>query len=160
MTSSDDLIRAARAASEDVPARPRRGLAVVTCMDARVDPWRLLGAGPGDIHVIRNAGGVVTEDVIRSLTVSQRKLGTTAIDLIMHTGCGMLGLDERAFAHEIRRAEPTAEVPRFYAFGSLERELGRGVEILRASPLLTARGRIRGQIYDVATHRLRTVIGL
>ena len=160
MTSSSDLIRAARAANEDLPARPRRGLAVVACMDARVDPWRLLGAEPGDIHVIRNAGGVVTGDVIRSLTVSQRKLGTTAVDVIMHTECGMLGLDERAFAQEIQRAEPTAEVPRFHAFGSLERELARGIEVLRASPLLPARTRIRGQIYDIATHRLRTVIGL
>jgi carbonic anhydrase len=160
MTSSNDLIRAARSASEDVPARPRRGLAVVTCMDARVDPWRLLGAGPGDLHVIRNAGGVVTGDVLRSLTVSQRRLDTTAIDVIMHTECGMLGLDERALATEILRADPAAEVPRFHAFGSLERELARGIEVLRASPLLPARGRIRGQVYDVASQRLRTVIGL
>lgn len=129
-------------------------------MDARVDPWRLLGAEPGDIHVIRNAGGVVTGDVVRSLTISQRKLGTTAIDVIMHTECGMLGLDERALAREIQRAEPTAEVPRFRAFGSLERELNRGIEVLRASPLLPARARIRGLIYDVATHRLQTVVGL
>lgn len=129
-------------------------------MDARVDPWRLLGAGPGDIHVIRNAGGVVTGDVVRSLAVSQRRLGTTAVDLIMHTDCGMLTLDERALAREILRAEPAADIPRFHAFGSLERELARGVDVLRASPLLAARAQIRGMVYDVATQRLRTVVGL
>ena len=103
---------------------------------------------------------MATDDALRSLTVSQRKLGTTAIDVIMHTECGMLGLDERALTSEILRSEPAADVPRFHSFGSLERELARGVEVLRASPLLPARGRIRGQVYDIATQRLRTVIGL
>jgi carbonic anhydrase len=119
----------------DLGPRPRKKLAVVTCMDTRIHPYELLGLEPGDAHIVRNAGGIVTDDVIRSLTVSQRKLGTEEVALIMHEDCGMQGADEPG------------------AFDDLEAELRRGMERLRSE--LPAGDRIRGLIFDPASGALR-----
>jgi carbonic anhydrase len=120
-------------------ARPQKGLAVVACMDARLNPYELLGLEAGDAHIIRNAGGVVTDDVVRSLRVSQRMLGTEEVVVIMHEDCGMQGADEPC------------------AFDDLEAELQRGVERLRSSSELPARDRIRGLIFDPGSGALREV---
>src|SRR6266567_4941993 len=106
MTATDDALKhadahAASFEATDLTAAPTRRLAVVACMDARLIPTRLLGLEPGDAHVIRNAGGIVTEDTIRSLAISQRRLGTTEVLLIQHTGCGLHGLDDGEFHAEL-----------------------------------------------------------
>jgi carbonic anhydrase len=119
-------------------ARPRRGIAVLTCMDARIEPLSLLGLEVGDAHVIRNAGGLVTEDAIRSLGVSQRALGTTEVVVVMHEDCGMQGAP--------------ADVG---GFEDLEAALRDGIERLRASEKLVARDRIRGLVFDPASGELR-----
>ena len=123
-------------------ARPRRKLAVLTCMDARIEPLSLLDLGVGDAHVIRNAGGLVTDDALRSLGISQRALGTEEIVLVMHEDCGMQGAP--------------AEVG---GFDDLEAALRDGMERLRASEGLTARDQIRGFIFDPDTGELREVGG-
>jgi carbonic anhydrase len=119
-------------------ARPRRGLAVLTCMDARIEPLSLLGLEVGDAHVIRNAGGLVTGDAIRSLGVSQRALGTTEVVVVMHEDCGMQGAPEDVGG-----------------FQDLEAALRGGLERLRASEELIARDRIRGLIFDPGSGQLR-----
>ncbi len=96
MTASEELVRRAKNSVFGSSPRPKKRLAVVTCMDGRIDPLRILAMSLGDIHVIRNAGGIVTEDVLRSLLVSQRMLGTREVLIFMHTDCGLYGLDERA----------------------------------------------------------------
>lgn len=159
MTSSDELIRQARRGGEAPVARePSRRLAVVTCMDARIDPLAALGLAFGQAHVIRNAGAVVTPDVIRSVAVSQRRLGTTAIDLMMHTDCGMLGLDEEVLRREIAADAGQSAGIAFHAFDDLHGELRRGVDALRRSPALAARTGVRGLVYDVVTHRTTVVV--
>jgi carbonic anhydrase len=155
VTSSDELLRRARATTVPQSARPRRRLAVVTCMDTRIDPLVVLGAAVGDLHVIRNAGGVVTGDVVRSLAVSQRRLGTTAVDVVMHTDCGTMALDEKALRAEI--GDSDAARMRFHTFTDLHEELRRGVAALRGAPALLHRDRIRGLIYDVDALTLTTV---
>ncbi|GMQ84840.1 MAG: carbonic anhydrase [Acidimicrobiia bacterium] len=149
------MVRAAQAALNAPEISPTRRLAVVTCMDARVDPWRILRAGPGEINVIRNAGGVVTEDVIRSVFVSQRQLGTNKIMVLMHTDCGMEGADEGAIAaaaHEELGAQ--VDFP-LGSFDEVHAELGRGVATLRNHPLIT--GTVTGVIYNVASDAVHTL---
>jgi carbonic anhydrase len=119
-------------------ARPRRGIAVLTCMDARIEPLSMLRLEVGDAHVIRNAGGRVTEDAIRSLGVSQRELGTTEVVVVMHEDCGMQGAPEDVGGFE-----------------DLEAALREGLERLRSSEELVARDRIRGLVFDPATGELR-----
>jgi len=130
------------------PARPIQRLAVVTCMDARIDPARLLGLEPGDAHVLRNAGGAITADVRRSLVISQRLLGTREIKIIRHTGCGMLGLDEAL------RDDLAAEVGehtdwQVHGFDDLEGDLLAALAELRADPFLLHTDEIHGYVYDV-----------
>ena len=130
------------------PARPTRRLAVVTCMDARIDPARLLGLEPGDAHVLRNAGGAITADVRRSLVISQRLLGTREIKIIRHTGCGMLGLDEAL------RDDLAAEVGehvdwQVHGFADLEGDLLAALDEVRADPFLLHTDEIHGYVYDV-----------
>jgi carbonic anhydrase len=130
------------------PARPIRRLAVVTCMDARIDPARLLGLEPGDAHVLRNAGGAITADVRRSLVISQRLLGTREVKIIRHTGCGMLGLDEAL------RDDLAAEVGehadwQVHGFADLEGDLLAALDELRADPFLLHTDQIAGYVYDV-----------
>jgi carbonic anhydrase len=128
-------------------------------MDARLDPRSVLGLADGDAHVIRNAGGIVTDDAIRSLAISQRLLGTEEIVLLHHTDCGMLGLDEGEVRREIA-AETGFEPPwDVGAFDDLEGSVRESIARIVASPFLPRRDRIRGLIYDVATGRLREVQG-
>lgn len=137
---------------------PKRSLAVLACMDARVDPFRVLRAALGDIHVIRNAGGLVTDDALRSLVISQRFLNTNRIIVMMHTDCGMQGLDDdvaaAAIAEDVGRRPPFA----LGGFDDLESELLQGVERLRGSDLLLHRDQISGSVYDVTTHTLKSVV--
>ena len=126
-------------------------------MDARVDPYRALGLTLGDAHVIRNAGGVVTAEVIRSLTISQHKLGTTEVVLIGHTGCGLEGLDSDEFASKLE--EETRE-PRDWsiaAFEEVDTSVREGIERIKSSPFLSRAESVRGFVYDVNTGALREV---
>lgn len=143
--------------NRDLPAPPSKKLAIVACMDARIRVHELLGLREGDAHVIRNAGGVVTDDTIRSLAVSQRKLGTQSVMVIQHTQCGMNGLDEEAFRSELARdagAEPDWPIG---AFPDLEQSVRESVERLSSSPYLLHRDAVRGFVYDVRSGRLREV---
>ncbi|HSF87267.1 MAG TPA: carbonic anhydrase [Acidimicrobiia bacterium] len=159
MTSSGDLVRQAKAGFKGGGSKvPRRNLALVTCMDARVDPLRALSLDLGDAHVLRTAGGVVTGDVIRSLVVSQRLVETRRVDVMMHTDCGMAGLDEAELAARIASDTGRPYSHGFRGFASLEAELRRGVERLRKEPALPHRDLIRGLVYDVETGRVRTVV--
>jgi carbonic anhydrase len=141
-------------------AAPLTGLAVVACMDARLDIEESLGLRTGDAHIIRNAGGLVTDDVIRSLIVSQRLLGTTEVVLIEHTRCGLHGADEAAIQADLAAATGVpleeARIP-LGSFADLEANLRAQVEILREHPLL-GEGPVHGLIFDVATGRLHEVV--
>lgn len=145
---------AAHFTGADLAAAPARRLAVVVCMDARIDVLGVLGIRVGDAHVLRNAGGVVTEDVIRSLALSQWRLGTREIVLVHHTNCGLEGLDEEEFKQELRAetgAEPEWSLESFQdPFASV----GESIRRLQSTPFLLYRDRIRGFVYDVKTGRL------
>jgi len=143
----------------ELEAHPSRPVVLVTCMDARIDPALALGLVPGDAHVLRNAGGLVTDDVVRSLAISQHALGTREVMVVQHTKCGMHGLDENALALRIEAAAgtpPNANV-RFGAFTDLDTSVRASVARLRASSLLLHRDRIRGFVYDVDSGRVREV---
>jgi carbonic anhydrase len=132
-------------------------VAVVACMDARVDPYRVLGLQPGEAHVIRNAGGVVTDEVIRSLTISQHKLGTTEVILIGHTDCGLEGLDQDEFA---RKLAAETHAPRDWsiaAFEDVEQSIRDSIAQIKANPFLTRAESVRGFVYEVNTGALREV---
>ena len=137
---------------------PKLGVAIVTCMDARIDPVRIFGLEPGDAHVLRNAGGVVTEDVIRSLMVSQRMLGTRAVMLIHHTRCGALGLQEEAvkaqIASEVGMRPPFA----LEGFSDLDDDVRQSLARVRHSPFLPHRSAVRGFVLDIDDGRLREVV--
>jgi carbonic anhydrase len=137
-------------------AAPVQKVAVVSCMDARLDLHELLGLQLGDIHLIRNAGGVVTDDVIRSLTISQRHLGTRGVVLIHHTGCGMLTVTED-FRHEL--ADLTGQRPAWAveAFNDLDSDVRQSMNRVRTSPFLLSGDNVRGFVHDVATGLLREV---
>jgi carbonic anhydrase len=139
-------------------AVPRRHLAIVTCMDTRLDAYAMLGLHLGDAHVIRNAGGRVTDDVLRSLIVSIEVLGTTAVAVIQHTDCGMAKTTDdelRAIVRERRGVDP--EPVRFLTIDDHADTIRADVEALRASPFLPAEIDIRGFLYDVKTGRLTAV---
>ena len=142
--------------SVDLPSPPSKGLVIVACMDARMDLHRILGLEPGEAHVIRNAGGVVTEDVLRSLAVSQHALGTRTLLLVHHSGCGMLGLDEADLKRNIEKE--TGHSPDFPlgAFTSLEDSLRSSIERVRTSGFLRF-DVVRGFVYDVRTGLLKEV---
>jgi carbonic anhydrase len=126
-------------------------------MDARLDLFGVLGLQIGDAHVLRNAGGVVTDDVIRSLSISQRKLGTREVMVVQHTGCGMLTITDDGFKAEVEAdtgLRPTWSVE---ALTDTDADLCQSVRRVRTSPFLPHRDRVRGFVYDVATHRLREV---
>lgn len=158
MTGSDDLIRQARSVTEGgLPKFPRKATAVIACIDSRIAPNRILGGEQGDYHVMRNAGGLVTDDAVRSLMVSQF-YGTSQIIVMMHTDCGAM-----AYPADAERARLEGEVGKriafdMHPFDDLETELRRGVRLLRETPLLPHRERIKGVIYDVTTGRRRTVV--
>lgn len=151
---SDLLARNARYAeeftSDEMPAAPRRHLAVVACMDARMDVYRILGLGPGESHVIRNAGGIVTDDVIRSLCLSQRLLGTREIMLLHHTNCGLESLSETTLRAELT-ADTGHEPP--WAIGAFQDpydDVRHSIRRLVESPFLSHKQHIHGFVYDVS----------
>ena len=141
------------------PMPPGKKVAVVACMDARIETGRLLGLEEGDAHVIRNAGGVITEDVIRSLAISQRLLGTTEIVLIHHTDCGMLTFKDDALKAQIE--EDTGLRPPFAleAFSQLEDDVRQSIRRIQSSPFVPHKDDIRGFVYDVESGRLNEVDG-
>jgi carbonic anhydrase len=140
-----------------MPPRPRRKLAVVACMDARLDPARLLDLEEGDAHVIRNAGAVITDDALRSLAISQNLLGTEEIVLMAHTDCGMLTLSDDEFADRLERETGSRPSWRAHAFSDLEQAVRDGIERIRSSPFVPRADRVRGFVYEVETGRLREV---
>lgn len=160
----DELLSRNAAAADaaeprELPAPPSLRVAVLTCMDARIDVYRALGLTPGEAHVLRNAGGVVTDDVIRSLAISQRRLGTTAVMLVHHTRCGMAGLDEEELRREL--AEAAGEPPPFAlgGFEDVEADVRESIERVRGSAFLAHRDDVRGFVIDVDTGRLSEVSG-
>jgi len=148
---------AATFAKGDLPVRPASRLAVVACMDSRLDLFALLGLGEGEAHIIRNAGGVVTDDTIRSLTISQRLLGTEEILLVHHTDCGMLTITEDAFRQEI--LEDTGIRPPWAAeaFTDLDTDVRQSIARIKASPFIPRTDQVRGFVYEVETGKLREV---
>lgn len=152
------IVRNERYASErhdaSVPGKPSRGLAVVACMDCRIDVEVVLGLEPGDSHVIRNAGGIVTDDVIRSLCLSQRALGTREIVLIHHTKCGVQGLDEPALMADIESETGERPTWSFGSFADPEQDVRDSIARLTASPFVPESGHIRGFVFDVDDGRL------
>lgn len=141
---------------DDLPSQPARKLAVLACMDARLDVNRILGLKGGDAHVIRNAGGVVTEDAIRSLVISQRLLGTEEIMVIQHIGCGMLTFKDDAVKAEIERDTGLRPDFALEAFPDLEQNVRQSLARIQASPFIPSK-QARGFIYDVATGGLNEV---
>jgi len=137
--------------------QPRRQLAVVTCMDSRLDVFAALGLRDGEAHVLRNAGGVITDDVIRSLSVSQRRLGTRAVMLIHHTDCGMQTLTDDGFRAELQEATGVAPSFAIESFVDLDADVRQSILRVRRSTFLLHRDRVRGFVYDVDTHALREV---
>ena len=141
----------------NLPAPPVRKAAVVACMDARLDIARLLGLEEGDAHVIRNAGGVVTDDVLRSLLISQRLLGTREIVLVQHTGCGMLTFRDDDVKDAIESETGLRPPFALEGFADLEKNVRQSIRRIRACPFIPVKDSIRGFIYEVETGRLREV---
>jgi carbonic anhydrase len=159
LIANNQAFAAGPPAAGGLDARPRRGVAVVTCMDARLDVFAALGLEIGDAHVLRNAGGVVTDDVIRSLAISQRRLGTSAVMLIHHTGCGMQLLTDDEFRAELQEETGIAPAFAIESFTDAEANVRQSIERVRRSPFLPHRDDVRGFVYDVESHRLREVRG-
>jgi carbonic anhydrase len=162
MSTTDQLVEnasayAARFDKHDLPMPPARKVAIVACMDARLNPYGLLGLAEGDAHVIRNAGGAVTPDVIRSLAISQRLLGTEEVVLIHHTGCGMLTFRDDEFRDAIERETGIRPDWPAESFTDLEQDLRQSVARIRASPFIPHTNAVRGFVYEVETGRLREV---
>jgi len=162
MSQTDELLKNNEAYAEKfdkggLPLPPARKVAVVACMDARLNPSYLLGLEEGDAHVIRNAGGVITDDEIRSLAISQRLLGTEEIILIHHTDCGMLTFKDDDFKQQIQ--DDTGIKPQWAAesFPDLEEDVRQSKARIESSPFVPNKGSIRGFIYDVDTGRLQEV---
>jgi carbonic anhydrase len=141
----------------DQPVEPSLRLAVVACMDSRLDVFAALGLAGGEAHVLRNAGGVVTDDVIRSLAISQRRLGTREIVLVHHTDCGMEKVTDDGFREELREATGMAPSFAIESFDDVDANVRQSIARLRNSPFLLHRDEIRGFVYDVDTGRLREV---
>ena len=136
---------------------PSRRLAIVTCMDSRLDVFAALGLEDGEAHVLRNAGGVITDDAIRSLAISQRRLGTRSVMLIHHTDCGMQTLTDDGFRAELQAATGVAPAFAIESFTDLDADVRQSILRVRRSPFLAHRDRVRGFVYDVDTHRLREI---
>jgi carbonic anhydrase len=162
MSVTDDLLRNNEAYAgsfdkSDLPKAPAKQLAMIACMDTRLNPYEILGLEAGDAHVIRNAGGIVTDEEIRSLAISQRKLGTREIVLIHHTACGMQGLDDEEFKQELERE--AGERPSWEpgGFGDLEDDVRKSIARIRESPFIPHKDSVRGFVYDVETGKLNEV---
>jgi carbonic anhydrase len=162
MSATDELIERNKRHAEafenaGLTAPPRKKVAVVSCMDARVNPHTLLGLADGDAHVIRNAGGVVTDEVIRSLALSQHKLGTREVMVIGHSDCGLEGLDSQEFGRDL---DDHAKAPRDWsiaAFADVDQSVRDSIGKISASPFLHNDQSVRGFVYDVTTGLLREV---
>jgi carbonic anhydrase len=162
VSTTDELVRnaASYAASFDkgaLPLPPARKVAVLACMDARLNPYGLLGLSEGDAHVIRNAGGVVTDDEIRSLAISQRLLGTEEIVLIHHTDCGMLTFTDDDFKSSIQADTGIKPAWSAEAFPDLEEDVRQSIARIKASPFIPRKDSVRGFVYEVETGKLREV---
>jgi carbonic anhydrase len=162
MSVTDELVKNSEAYAAsfdrgDLPLPPAKKLAVVACMDARLIPTRVLGLSEGDAHVIQNAGGVVTDDEIRSLAISQRLLGTEEIILIHHTDCGMLTFTDDEFKRQVQ--DETGIKPEWAAeaFSDLDEDVRQSIARIKASPFIPRKDSIRGFVYQVETGRLREV---
>ena len=162
MSTTDELLRNAEAYAAsfdkgDLPLPPARKLAALACMDARLNPYALLGLQEGDAHMIRNAGGVVTDDGIRSLAISQRLLGTEEVVLIHHTDCGMRTFTDDAFKRSIQ--DETGIKPEWAAeaFDDLDEDVRQSIARIHASPFIPNKDSIRGFVYEVESGRLREV---
>jgi carbonic anhydrase len=162
MPTIDQLLDNAEAYADsfdrgELPLPPAKRIAVVACMDARLNPYGLLGLEEGDAHVIRNAGGVITDDEIRSLAISQRLLGTEEIMLIHHTDCGMLTFDDDEFRRQVQ--DDTGIKPEWAAeaFSDLDEDVRQSIARIKASPFIPRKDQIRGFVYDVHSGRLREV---
>jgi carbonic anhydrase len=140
-----------------LPLPPSKHVAVLACMDARLDVYRVLGIGEGESHVIRNADGVVTDDEIRSLAISQRLLGTTEIILIHHTDCGMLTFTDDDFKKSIQEEVGIKPAWSAEAFPDLDEDVRQSLRRIEASPFITATTSLRGFVFDVATGKLTEV---
>ena len=162
MSVTDELLRnaeqyAATFDRGDLPMPPAKQVAVLACMDARLNPYALLGLSEGDAHVIRNAGGVVTDDEIRSLSISQRLLGTEEIILIHHTDCGMLTFSDDEFRRQIQTETGIKPEWAAEAFDDLEEDVRQSIARIKASPFIPKKDQVRGFVYDVKTGGLTEV---
>ncbi len=162
MSVTDELLQNAEAYAAsfekgDLPLPPARKIAILACMDARLNPYGLLGLQEGDAHVIRNAGGVVTDDEIRSLAISQRLLGTEEIILIHHTDCGMLTFTDDEFKRSVQ--DDTGIKPEWAAeaFPELDEDVRQSIARIKASPFIPKKDSVRGFVYEVETGKLREV---
>jgi carbonic anhydrase len=158
----DELLANNRAVAASLPdrhldVRPSRGLAIVTCMDSRLDVFSALGLRDGEAHILRNAGGVITDDVIRSLAVSQRRLGTREVMLIHHTDCGMQALTDDGFRAELQEATGVAPAFAIESFADVEADVRQSLLRVRRSPFLPHRDLVRGFVYDVDSLQLREI---
>lgn len=162
MSVTDEYLANNRAYAEGfegpLPLPPSRHVAVVACMDARMDVYRILGLKDGEAHVIRNAGGVVTDDEIRSLAISQRLLGTREIILIHHTDCGMLTFTDDDFKRAIQEEVGIKPAWSAESFGDLEQDVRQSLRRIEASPFVTLHHSLRGFVFDVATGLLGEVV--
>jgi carbonic anhydrase len=161
MPNADDMLTLARLRARELAApglspKPLRGVAVLACMDTRIDLFAILGLERGDAHIIRNAGGLATDDAIRSLSASQRLLGTEEIVVVMHEGCGLHGASEDEFAQALA-GDGVIPSWRLGAFEDIEEALRHSLTRLRSSRELPARDHIRGFIFDPETGELREV---
>jgi carbonic anhydrase len=162
MSNTDEMLKnneayAAEFDKGDVPLPPGKKVAVVACMDARLNPYGILGLEEGDAHIIRNAGGVVTDEELRSLAISQNLLGTEEIILIHHTDCGMLTFTDEELAQQLKDA--TGEEPPFeaHAFSDLDEDVRSAIQRIKDSPFVPKTDSVRGFVYDVETGKLREV---
>jgi len=162
MSNTDELVANNAKYAEafdksELPLPPARKLAIIACMDARVSPYALLGLREGDAHVIRNAGGVVTDDEIRSLAISQRLLGTEEIMVIHHTDCGMLTFNDDDFKAQIEQDTGIKPTWAAEAFSDLDQDVRQSIARINASPFIPRKDSVRGFVYEVETGRLREV---
>jgi carbonic anhydrase len=161
MSKTDEYLennrRYAESFSGPLPLPPSAGVAIVACMDARLNVYDVLGLSAGEAHVIRNAGGAITDDEIRSLAISQRLLGTTEIILIHHTECGMLTFTDDAFKSSIEKETGIRPPWAAEAFADLDEDVRQSIARIKASPFIPHSDSVRGFVFDVATGKLREV---
>jgi carbonic anhydrase len=144
-------------AESHLSVNPSRRLAIVTCMDSRLDVFAALGLDQGEAHVLRNAGGVITDDVIRSLAISQRRLGTRHVMLIHHDDCGMQKVTDDGFRMELQETTGVAPAFAIESFADVDEDVRQSIRRVLSSPFIPHRDNVRGFVYDVDTHRLREI---